>query len=277
MLTIFGDESHDEAKQKVYTVVGIIAPQETWDFLYVAWKGRMGEKKIFHAADCEADKGDFQNNSHEQNLSLYKDMVTILASSKFDSLGGFGGAINIEDFKICFPNEPISLCYLLCFMLVTLTCSMIIAEESISHSSSQKGRFRFDNNRESYYNALQLYNEIINIPGIEFEDYFDSVSFESRNEIGIQCADLFAREVMKDFYNLYFSKPKREIRKSWMVLHNTERFHYIPINKEALLFLRKKCEDINPVEFGKWTSKYKLDDSTPNRIKYLFYRKKLSA
>ena len=60
MLTVFGDESSDETGSRVFAVAGVIGRQEEWDELEKVWLKRTGGV-IFHAADCDSDKGDFKS------------------------------------------------------------------------------------------------------------------------------------------------------------------------------------------------------------------------
>jgi hypothetical protein len=59
MLAVSGDESHDDKKQRVFAVAGIMGTQEQWDTLTPIRLARTGGK-VFHAADCEAGYGPFR-------------------------------------------------------------------------------------------------------------------------------------------------------------------------------------------------------------------------
>jgi hypothetical protein len=63
MRSVFGDESQDETKQRVFSVAGVFGSSEEWDILADRWLRATGGR-IFHAADCESDLGEFSKTSH---------------------------------------------------------------------------------------------------------------------------------------------------------------------------------------------------------------------
>jgi hypothetical protein len=80
MLSVFGDESADESKQRVFAVAGVIANEELWGQLEAKWIARtMGVP--FHATDCNGDKGDYHRTQHSENQILYKDLTILLADT----------------------------------------------------------------------------------------------------------------------------------------------------------------------------------------------------
>jgi hypothetical protein len=277
MLTIFGDESHDEKKQEVFAVVGIAAPQEVWDKLSPIWLERLNGR-VFHAADCESNRGDFKNYSHEENLTLYKDLTNILASSDYNCVG-FGSAIDIRMFKLYFPNSDIAICYHLNFLFVIAQFAAIACE-----MPPHTAQFIFDSNQETQSNAGLLFDQISKLQGIDIDklkDCIGDVSFNYKpKKTGVQCADLFAREVMKNINNRYY-KPRwnflcanqpcspRTRRKSWDALYNTGRFTYMDIGIEILSTLRSTYADIDATKFAEWLNKTGVVDNISNRIKYI--------
>ena len=64
MLTVFGDESHDARTERVFSLAGLIGYQADWDALEAKWLGLM-QGRVFHAADCESDRGAFAETPHE--------------------------------------------------------------------------------------------------------------------------------------------------------------------------------------------------------------------
>lgn len=271
MLTVFGDESHDEKEERVFAVVGIIGRQEEWDTIEPVWFNRTGGK-IFHAANCEANKGDFAGSPHAENLKLYADLTNILAETK---LIGCGVAIDINAYRKNFPHVPPGMSYYMCFLAVVLWCGKVAS----LYVPQQKAKFIFDQNPKTDFNSGQMYNSMINYPEVTFNDYFDEISFASRKKIGIQCADLFAREIMKHADNRLLGTIKRETRKSIQVLLNTERFHFKYYDNKYYEGLKIKTEEldsksvngIGQTAFGRWLSKYGLSNNITNRIRYTTY------
>src|SRR5712692_10503716 len=99
MLSVFGDESADETKQRVFAVAGVIGREEQWEQLEARWIARTGSFP-FHAKDCESDQGDYKGIDHQQNQDLYKDLAQLLAAS---GLGGWGFAIDLLAQRQVFP------------------------------------------------------------------------------------------------------------------------------------------------------------------------------
>jgi len=107
VLSVFGDDSQDETKQRVFAVAGVMASEEEWDKIKVAWIARTGGKP-FHATDCDSDRGDYVHIKHKENKTLYKDLVQILVKSE---ACGIGTAIDIAGFKAAYPDVPHEMSY----------------------------------------------------------------------------------------------------------------------------------------------------------------------
>ena len=53
MFSIYGDESHDSKKERVFVVAALLGDSIQWLNLRSLWTERTGGR-IFHAADCES-------------------------------------------------------------------------------------------------------------------------------------------------------------------------------------------------------------------------------
>jgi hypothetical protein len=213
MLSVFGDESSDETKQRVFSVGGVIGTEEAWLDLEHQWVSRTGGIP-FHANDCDSDHGDFKRSAHQANKNLYRDLSIMLAES---GLGGWGFAMDLSAQRKVFPEAP-DISYYKGFLEV------VQAMRNCAVNNNRAVKFIFDMRRESDYNTSVLYDRMTTIP--EWKDQlFSSISFEcSKDNPRLQVADLFTREVMKALDNQVAPK-KREPRKSWMTLYKTGRFH----------------------------------------------------
>jgi hypothetical protein len=138
MLTVFGDESHDEKQQRIFAVAGILGSQEEWDELTPRWLIRTGGK-AFHAADCESDQGEYKGVPHRENLKLYADLVKMISKTK---MLGYGVAMDLEAHKISFPDVVENIPYQKCFEQVVI----YFAERAYLHIPQQKVEFVFDLN-----------------------------------------------------------------------------------------------------------------------------------
>jgi hypothetical protein len=81
MLSVFGDESHDKTKSKVFAVGGLIGTDEQWSSLRSKWKELTGEI-VFHAADCESGFGDYSGVPEDERLRLHRRLTILLADSQ---------------------------------------------------------------------------------------------------------------------------------------------------------------------------------------------------
>jgi hypothetical protein len=262
VLTVFGDESHDETKQRVFAVGGLIGREQEWDAIVKPWKAITGGRD-FHAADCESDHGDFTSTDHRDNQRLYARLVKLLASTK---LMGFGVAIDLAEYHAIFPELPEDQPYYLCFHDVV----KYFAEIGYLSLPPEKVDFTFDRNLEREYNATYLYDYMVKLPEWRFRPYInEKVSFTTRKEVGIQASDLVAREAMKHLDNQI--GPKRRLpRASIRALGQTKRFKFHFYIRKSLLALAQAAKDLDlgtlrktgaQLPFREWLSRMSLPDT----------------
>jgi|ERR1019366_2730081 hypothetical protein len=216
MLHVFGDESHDPKSERVFAVAALFGTEQHWDALRQRWQARLGGR-IFHATDCETDHGEFANSDHAENLKLYADLTTILAES---CLLGFGSAIDLAGYCEFFGDAPDDIPYYRCFRDVVHQC----AQWTKWAVPPDEVEFHFDQRVESDYNAGVLFGYMASQSGWESSRYLkNGLKISSRTEVGIQAADLYAREVMKYLDNTV-GRVKRPMRRSFEALRKTNRF-----------------------------------------------------
>jgi hypothetical protein len=267
VLTAFGDESHDEHSNRVFAVSGLIGRQDEWNELEIAWQKRTGGV-IFHAADCESDQGDFAKFSHTANLKLYADLVSILAGTK---VLGIAVAIDLAAFTEIFPDAQPDQPYFLCFHDVVYELAGI----AHLHVPQEVAKFTFDRNFDVEYNATYLYDYMTKHKEWDLVEAIHShITFATRAEVGIQAADLLARETMKQRDN-QIGPVKRNTRRSMTALANTNRFRFWYHTWDSLLAMRQQAADLGSLkgakmtEYRAWIERNKVPDSFSTRIKYL--------
>ncbi|HVN97967.1 MAG TPA: hypothetical protein VMT62_16175 [Syntrophorhabdaceae bacterium] len=100
----------------------------------------------------------------------------------------------------------------------------------------QKVRFVFDRNPKTNASAEVLYSFLTETSGWEGASYLDSITFASRSEVGIQAADILAREAMKHADNLFIGPKRRPVRKSMKpfsaTLETTGRYKFRWFSRE---------------------------------------------
>jgi hypothetical protein len=270
VLTVFGDESCDEKEKRVITVSGIAGTHEEWDVLEIAWTARTWGK-IFHAADCEAGRGDFKGISHKENLKLYADLVKMLARTK---MIGFAAIVDLKVYNELFPdtvdNEP----YNICFRDVV----MHFAEIGYLSIPQQKVKFTFDINVKTMTSANELYAYLKSTSDWKYAEYLNDISFAQRNNIGIQAADIIARETMKHYDNIIVGPAKRPVRLSMQELISTNRYTFKYYSTKILSFYKENRERVQEMagfttkDYEQWLFNNGLADNIVNRNKFLLHK-----
>lgn len=260
MLCVYGDESADETKERVFAVGGVIGREDDWAALEGKWRGRTGGVP-FHANDCESDQGDFKGRLHSENLALYRDLATILAES--GNIGGWAFAIDLKANREAFPDSP-DLSYYKGFLEV------IYAMKNCAANNSETVRFIFDMRQESEHNAGMLYGMFAELP--ELKQYVaDEISFvSSKDNARVQVADLFTREAMKALDNTLAPIGKRRNpRKSWKALYNTGRFHVEAISIDWFNSLKREIPQNVAAAYWNWLRKHNRQHNVTNMFAYM--------
>ncbi|HEX5423984.1 MAG TPA: hypothetical protein VFW94_10570 [Candidatus Acidoferrales bacterium] len=265
MLTIFGDESADSINQKAFAVAGLLGDESQWTALRKKWKERTGGK-VFHASDCECDQNDFKGIPHADNLGLYKDLTIILAES---GLMGFGAAIDLVGLRKYFSDAREENPYLSCFLRTV----KYLGERAQQCIPSYEVEVIFNQHPTNEYNAGLIYQYLrMNQDWGVRALFAEKVSFASRKEIGIQAADLWAREIMKELENRMDSRPRR---KSMLALEETHLFGadillegFYRGMRENYVKLSHELE-MRPADYVKWLNN--RQDNESNRILYMMF------
>jgi len=268
MASIFGDESADAHKQRVFAVSGLIGTNIQWDQLKDQWSARTGGV-VFHATDCESDQGDFKDRPHIENLKLYEDLTKILVASE---IRGYASALDIGAWLEFFPGVDADLGYYKCFTEVLLH----YVKTPQYHDGSPM-EFTFDNRQESNYPAGLLYHYMVNLQEWQTANLFlgAKVNFDSSKDIRIQAADLLAREAMK-FLDNYIGPKVRPMRRSFEALASANsRFLFEFMNREYCADRKAKDEELQArtgmtrKKMAQWFRQNGLSDNWPNRFRYI--------
>src|SRR2546425_21213 len=169
MLSVFGDENSDEARERVFAVAGVIGSEALWSPLEARWIARCGGVP-FHAKDCDSDKGDFAKFTPKENKDRYRDLTVLLAES---GLGGFGIALDVIGQEAVFPEAPGGMAFYKCFIEV------IQKMKNCAAYNRETVKFTFDMRPESEHNTGILY--AMAKRSKQWNPYLDS-------EIGFACS-----------------------------------------------------------------------------------------
>src|SRR6266849_8819003 len=263
MISVFGDESADETKQRVFAVAGVIGGEQQWENLEEKWRTRIGDIP-FHANDCESDQGDYKGIDHQQNQDLYKDLTQLLATS---GMGGWGFAIDLQAQRRVLPGAP-DISYYKCFVEV-LDAMLICAAYN-----KETVKFTFDMRSEGNYNSGLLYKMLLDVPALS-KHLFSEISFAChRKNVRVQVGDLLARETMKSLEK-DLSPKKRKPRKSWLALAETGNFHIKAVGEEYFEDLKRQMPTIQGLmgikfgEYREWLRNTKRQDNLTNYFLFL--------
>jgi hypothetical protein len=260
VLTAFGDESYDEQGSRVFAVAALVGSAEEWEAVTDRWHECTGQT-IFHAADCEADRGRFAEQSHSENLDLYKNLTRIIAGSE---LRGAGVAMDLKGYNEYFPERVAELPYFICFW------NVLVYFAKLASRCSEKVHFAFDHRKQIHHNAAELYSYMANLEQWDHHVCLDSdISFVSRETTEIQVADLLARETMKHLEN-QVGPVRRQTRRSMNALVETNRFDFGFLTREYFRSLRQETEGLAVrAEYHEWIQRKSLQDNFSNRLRYL--------
>jgi hypothetical protein len=267
MYSVFGDESQDETKQRVFAVSGIFGSREEWDTLADDWRQRTGGR-VFHATDCDSDQGEFANIDHKENKKLYKDLITLLANTK---MCGYTVTMDLTAYREFFPkaHDPHDPYYLGFHEVIVRFANMAFV--SIPQDQVE---FTFDIHFEREYNSAELYNYMRHLPEWEGEDLVaEKISFVTRGNPRIQAADLVAREGMKHMDNR-IGPVRRPERLSMLALKKTKRFWFKELERDFFQGLIKRTNLLRDLpgadatKYRDWLESKGLTDNTSNRIQY---------
>ena len=243
--------------------------QQEWDALNVIWNNRTNGKP-FHAAACEAGQDDYKGLPHQENLKLYADLIKIIVRT---NMVGFAVIDDLKVHKNSFPKTPNQAPYHVCFQKV------IIEFAKIGYLSipQQKVKFTFDINSKTQASCVFLYDCLKKSNQWKFAKYItDEISFtDRRSSVGIQAADLIAREAMKHADNVLMGSKGRRTRTSMYELHSSNKYNFELLGEDYFEECKRKLHDM-PEESGytrdayeRWRKKKCLNDNLTNRYRYL--------
>jgi hypothetical protein len=265
LLKAFVDDSADQTQQRVFCVAGVVGRDSDWAAIEDLWARRLGGR-VFHATDCESDRGDFATASHVDNQRLYADLVVIIRRSK---IFGYVHALDLTASKAVFADEmlPDSPFYF-CLSRVLNDC----ARYAYLSIPQEQVHFTFDARPQSQSNTIQLYECARLMNDWKFSGCLaDDVSLASRRLTGVQVADLLAREGMKVLdREVGVARP---LRASLMTLLRSRRFKFKMYGRDYLEQLKSRVRTLEGAfsqsAYHEWLRSHGHVDSHHKRIAWL--------
>ena len=230
------------------------------------WKKRLGDL-IFHAADCESGHKDFKNLSKAERRTLYHDLITIFLKSK---LIAAAGAIAVAEYHDVFPRDFEHSPYLWLFS------DIILEMAQLAYVSIPRERIAvtFDRHPSIMHNASLQYDFIRRSPDQKIVHLLDdTVAFATHQTVGIQVADLIAREAMKRLDDDLLRKQR--VRGSFVAIRESRRFRYYFLRKndfeekKKLLASSPLRNQLSLAQYDQWARDNGIQDCLTNRIRFV--------
>ena len=261
VLSVFGDESVDETKERVFAVSGLIGTEAEWQAAEAAWTAKT-DGEIFHAADWE----------YAGRKDEYKVLAQTLAASP---VVGVVYAIDLVAFNQVYPDTLREAPYLKCFTRVVKDIASNIesfnAREG-SYTISQV-EYTFDNRPEVKFSAARTYGAMLGEPGWSPASLMASkLSFECRSNPRIQMADMIAREGMKDLDRKVGSVKFAE-RQSKIALASGH-FLFFALGRDDFESERARNKELEKDGFSEaayheWLRRKRAPDTWDNKVRFL--------
>ncbi len=221
---------------------------------------------MFHAKDCETDRGEFATTPHAENQQLYADLATLIAKSK---IFGYSHAVDLVALKAVFGDDILwDSPFYFCFTRVLHD----LARNGYLSLPQEPVEVTFDCRRESTYNTAQLYEYARRLRDWHFKDFLaDKISFTSRATTGIQVADLLARESMKALDR--HVGQSRALRGSLLAILKGKRFKFAMYSTEFIEQMKAGIETseapFRKADYQAWLNANGVIDNHSNRIAWL--------
>jgi len=135
----YGDECADETKQRVFAVACVSGSTEYWRQFRADWR-KITKGRIFHAADCDSDHGEYANTPHSDNKALYANLAKLLGGSR---LIGAACVVSIPDYNELLAVKADENPYYLCFL------DVVTGQALDTYRTLPQGRIKFTFDRNS--------------------------------------------------------------------------------------------------------------------------------
>ena len=196
------------------------------------------------------------------------DLATILAKS---GIIGFGIGIDVAGCRRAFPGMLPDHTY---YSALLRTVDFLV-ERARAIKADELVKIIFDRHKRTEHNTGLLYKYASEEGRWQDESVLaDGLSFASRDEIGIQAADLWAREFMKYFDGHLFSE-EYVARPQCQVLLDTRRFggdlqcaEYFEDMKLKMPILETET-GMGREQYISWLKRKRRQDNQSNRIVYM--------
>lgn len=222
------DDSGDDKRKRFVSVGGLLGNKTQWDALQIPWALECYRLKgPFRSADCESQRGCCDGWTVDQTAALMRNLVKIIAATH---VMGLGSIVPVPEYHRMFPGSGMHDPYFLALKHIIINMADIgrVAYAAFGFDSIQLWHEEGDTDEA----AQQIYKDLKAVPGWMDAKRLEAFSIGTKRVIGLQAADLMARESFKHADNMGVRKTRKPVK----ALRDQTCFHLW--NTECLEFLR---------------------------------------
>ena len=209
MQDVFLDESSDDRRKRYFSVGGFVGNDEQWTSLELQWISRTRDlKRPFHFTDCECQHEEFTKWSKPECDRLIADLVSIARQCK---IGGAGVFAPVPDLASVLGLAEDYDGQIFCLKCVFIHVANLAEQHKIDL------RFWLEENPATDGRARRAYGDLKSVKQWKAARRMCSFEIMSKKVIGLQAADLMARETFKFADNM---GSGRDVRKPLLRLEN---------------------------------------------------------
>jgi hypothetical protein len=213
MLWAYLDDSSDSKRERFCAAGGFFSVDLRWQKFELAWRATTHKlKEPFRSTECECGHGQFADWPKMKRDALMAELCYLI---KTYDLGAFGAAVSVSDYRAVFPDaeehDPYLLCLGLCFANmaeITEISNRLVKQFDIPLGPTGV-RFWVEENRDTAAKATQIYHDIKAVASWPPASRMEEIAHLGKSIVGLQAADLIAREVFK-FYDNAGVRPVRK-------------------------------------------------------------------
>jgi len=224
ILESYFDDSSDDKRENYRAYGGLIGSAEQWDAQLLGWNNATyGLEEPVRSTDCEGGHGQFKGVDKAERDARMASMVDVIKTTK---LGGFASIVPVRIYRQVFPNSRPNDPSLLALRQAIMNMAYI----ANNFQMDVQMWFELGNENASITKAFE---SIMGYSSWTPAKRLRSLLFDTKRCVGLQAADLVAREAFKHIAN-------RGIRRMRIpVIRLSDRLAFVLWNKETLEFLAK--------------------------------------
>ncbi len=189
LFDFYMDESSDDKRKRYFAVGGLNTVEQQWNRFELLWFSRTHKlKKPFRSVDCECQHDQFSSWTKKDCDQLMADLVGLIDDHE---LGGLVWVVPIPEYAQITREKGKYDPY-----FFVLKC-MIVQSTILAHAFGSGVRYFIEENKATVKRAKRLYEHVKGIKNWPPTQRMRNVKFSGKQLVGLQAADLIAREGFK--------------------------------------------------------------------------------